>query len=326
MKNKNYITIKFLFIAFTLAFIGCGENFFDSVVEIETPAVKPQLVVSAYWEAGSDSLVVFVSKSRGVKDNSAFNVKDPFNPNNYNGYDSVANAKVELFKNDQLLGDIPNFKRAYFYAKGKFKLDTISGVRYKIRVSAPNFETVEAEQTTQRKPVITQTIFKKGGAIFQDPDDPFSEPRKGDDFSIELTDNSADENYYNLRFTQVFWTKKDGNPNNFNFLNVRNIDPIVEAQFLNDKSFGGTTYRWRFFSYDYFSGSGNEGPKSGDKFTYTFQTFNRDWFLFNKTRDLLRSTQDSPFFSEPVILYTNIKGGYGIFSIYAEQKVEVILK
>jgi Domain of unknown function (DUF4249) len=334
MKDKTIFRLKLIIATFAITFCGC-ESFFDSVVEIDTPEHKPVLVVAAYWAVGSDSLAVFVSKSRDGKDNSAFNVKDQsqFGGFNQGNYDTVGNAKVELFRNDQLLGEIPNFKIGYHLSKGKYKLDTVSGVRYKIRVSAPNLPTIEAEQVTQGKFTISQTMYKKDGAVYQDPDDPFGQqPRKGDEFSFEINDNGADENYYSIardRFnnTSIEWYFKDviqGGPTYTNLFS-RNIDPLMDVGFLDDKTFSGKNYRWRFFVEN-----GNGGffgnPKSGDKFIYNVWSYSKDWFLFTKTYRLLRESEGNIFFSEPVILYSNIKGGYGIFSIYSKQNVVAILK
>jgi Domain of unknown function (DUF4249) len=337
MKNNVMFSIKLMIATFAITFCGC-ESFFDSVVEIDTPAHKPVLVVAAYWEAGSDSLAVFVSKSRGSKDNSNFNVKDQgqFGGFNQGNYDTVTNAKVELFRNDQLLGEIPNFRIGYHLSKGKYRLDTVSGVRYKIRVSAPNLPTIEAEQVTQNKFNVSQTTYKKDGAIYQDPDDPFGrQPEKGDEFSFEISDNTLDENYYSIsndaRYSfssgSIDWYFKNPNPNGSTFFNLytRNIDLLMDGNFLNDKTFSGKNYRWRFFTkVPDFNGVGD--PKSGDTFIYDVYSYSKDWLLFVKTYRLLRESQDNIFFSEPVILYSNIKGGYGIFSIYSKQKVVAILK
>jgi Domain of unknown function (DUF4249) len=327
MKNKIIFSVQSMLILAAFTFYGCGEDFFDSVVEIDTPEHKPSLVVAAFWQTGADSLAVFVSKSRGGKDNSPFNAKDPspFGGFNQRNYDTVANTKVELFRNDQLLGEIPYFKIGYHLLKGKFKIDSVSGVRYKIRVSAPNFPTIEAEQITQKPFKISQTYYKKNAAIFQDPDDPFSEPRKGDEFSFDIDDNIVDENYYTINAeryqSEVYWLPKDNMNGQYSQnLYLRNLDPLAEANILQDKTFNGTVYRWRFFS-------GNFNPvQPGDKLSYTVWSHTKDWYLFNKTRELLSQTQDNPFFSEPVILHTNIKGGQGIFSIYSKQNVVYIVK
>lgn len=328
MKNKIIFILKSAMIFFTFALLGSCESFFDSVVEIDLPPFKPRLVVAAYWETGSDSLAIFVSKSRSLKDNSKFNVKDPFGGSNIGNYDTVANAKVELFRNDQLLGEIPNYKVGYHLSKGKYKIDTASGVRYKIRVSAPNLPTVEAEQVTQAPFKISQTLYKKDGAFFQDPNEPFASPRKGDEFSFQIDDNGIDENYYSIGFrgSDLLWYPKDNISGQFILnLYLSNLDPLVESNFLDDKIFNGKVYRWRHFSENYFGGSAS-GPQIGDTLKYSINSHTKDWFLFNKTRQLYFDARDNVFFSEPVIFYTNIKNGEGIFSISSKQDVVAILK
>jgi Domain of unknown function (DUF4249) len=327
MKNRILFSLKSAIAILIFIFYGCGEDFFDSVVEIDTKEPKPSLVVAAFWQTGTDSLAVFVSKSRGRKDKSPYNAKDtsPFGGFNQRNYDTVANTKVELFRNDQLLGEIPYLKVGYHLIKGKFKIESVSGVRYKIRVSAPNFPTIEAEQITQNPIKINQTYYKKNAAIFQDPDEPFGEPRKGDEFSFDIDDNAVDENYYTIgadRFQiEVTWLAKNQKDMQYaQNIFVKNLDPLAEADFLQDITFNGTVYRWRYFTPNF------NAFQSGDRLFYTVWSHTKDWYLFNKTRNLLSQTQDNPFFSEPVILHTNIKGGQGIFSIYSKQKVVYTIK
>ena len=311
-----------------LTFVSCDEDRFSPIVEIDTPPHTPRLVIRADWSSGSDSLVVFVSKSRGSQDKSK---------RNFDAYDTVANTKVELLRNGQLLGTIPYFDKGYHVAKGLFKLDSISGVTYTIRVSAPKFETVEASQKTQKRFSILRGSYKANAAVTRDLSDPFSTPERGDELSFELQDNGDDENYYTLgRIDQVSGSfgggstaavlvSRDTLRKTFNAIGtLRNIDPNMEDNTLSDRTFSGKSYVWRFWLqpnlYFYnptstvsFSGK----PKSGDRVTAQIRSFSKDYYLFIKSLDLASAAQDNPFFSEPVILYSNIKNGYGIFTTQA---------
>lgn len=343
MKNILRLCASLMF----LSFISCNGGTFSPIVEVNLPPHTPRLVIRADWSSGSDSLSIFVSKSRGVLDTTptSFNQIDTF----WNGkdtvkyvteyYDTVANAKVELLRNGQLVGLIPYFKKGYHYAKGLFKLDTISGTIYTVRVSAPGFETIEASQTIQNKFIILRGGYKANGAVYTDPFDPFSSPEKGDELTVELQDNGSDENYYTLesvnyvRFggNNIFISRDSAGKTYTAQSNLRYIDPLMEDNFLPDRTFNGKNYVWRFWLRPsvYFynpNGSGfSRKLKSGDKVQMRIHSASKSNVLFIKTLDLAYNAQDNPFFTEPVILHSNVKNGYGIFTIGSVQTVTFVL-
>jgi hypothetical protein len=352
MKN----IVQFLCFLILIPFFGCDEDKFSPIVEIDIPAHKPRLAIRADWAVGSDSLAVFVSKSRGVLDKTPTNFNQTIKYWAGNGkdsikifqeyYDTVPNTKVELLRNGQLLGTIPYSKRGYHVAKGLFKLDTISGTNYTIRVSAPNFETVEASQKVQGNFTILRGTHRRDGAIYSDRSDPFSSPRRGDELTFELVDNGSDENYYTISTPENYGFYNPGGSSSVNitkdtlkkqyfangFINV--IDPNMEDAFLPDRTFNGKNYIWRFWLqhdlYFYLQNSNrgeyfNSRIKSGDKITTNVLSVGKDYVLFLKTLDLAYTAQDNPFFTEPVILHTNVKNGYGIFTISRVKSVTIVV-
>jgi Domain of unknown function (DUF4249) len=333
--------------------MSCSEDRFSPIVELDIPPHTPRLVIRADWAAGSDSLAVFVSKSRGTLDRSKANFNETFTY--FNGmknvtviqeyYDTVANAKVELLRDGQLLGTIPYFGKGYHVAKGLFKLDTVSGVTYTIRISAPNFTTVEASQKTQKRFSILRGGYKADAAVSRDAFDPFSNPERGDELSFELQDNGDDDNYYTLEYISQNGVTIGGAGNSSVLVNrdtlrqtldafgqIRNIDPNMEDYILPDRTFNGKNYVWRFWlqpSLSFYSRTNSvyvQGkPKSGDRVTAQIRSLSKDYYLFIKTLDLASAAQDNPFFTEPVILHTNVKNGYGIFTIGSSQKVNFVI-
>jgi hypothetical protein len=348
MKN----IIQFLSLVLLIPFFACNEDKFSPIVEIDIPAHTPRLVMRADWQAGSDSLAVFVSKSKGVLDKTKANFSQTFTY--WNGkdstrnvqefYDTVPNTKVEILRNGQLLGAIPYSIKGYHVAKGLFKLDTVSGTTYTIRVSAPNFETVEASQKVQGSFKILRGGYRRDAAVSRDLSDPFSTPRRGDELTFELEDNGNAENYYFLSKPQIpnFYSSngspaviitKDTLKKQYlatGYLN--NIDPNMEDNFLPDRTFNGKNYVWRFWLqpdlYFYAPNSGaylNTKIKTGDKITTAILSVSKDYVLFLKTLDLAYSAQNNPFFTEPVILHTNVKKGYGIFTISSIKSATIVI-
>jgi Domain of unknown function (DUF4249) len=349
---KKYI-VPFLGLCLFITFIACDEDRFSPIVEIDIPKHISRLVVRADWSGGSDSLAVFVSKSRGVLDKTKTNFNQTYAY--WNGqdsirqvtefYDTVPNTKVEILRNGQLLGTIPYFNKGYHLAKKLYKLDTIPGVTYTIRVSAPNFETVEASQKTQNRFIVLRGSYQVGGAISRNISDPFSSPEKGDEFSFELQDNASDENYYTLESgfrgqffnggeSSVAITRDSAKKQYVSYGYCRKIDPNMEDNFLPDRTFNGKNYVWRFWAYpNYYFNALNGGGggfsrtqlKSGDRVQANIRSSSKDYVLFLKTLDLAYSANDNPFFTEPVILYSNIKNGYGIFTIGSVQTVDFVI-
>jgi hypothetical protein len=347
MKNIiNFIGILLLF-----PFVACNEDKFSPIVEIDIPAHTPRLAIRADWAAGSDSLAVFVSKSKSVLDKTPTNFNQTIKYWSGVGkdsikvvqeyYDTVPNTKVELLRNGQLLGTIPYSRRGYHIAKGLFKLDTISGTNYTIRVSAPNFETVEASQKVQGNFTILRGTHRRDGAIYTDLSDLFSSPQRGDELSFEIQDNGNDENFYALNnaFNLGYYNSaspfilitRDSIRKVFTAQEqAQYIDPNMVDGFLPDRIFNGKNYIWRFWIQPdhYFNGDNGNIPtkiRKGDKINVSITSFTKDYVLFLKTLGLAYTAQDNPFFTEPVILHTNVKNGYGIFTISLVKPITIVV-
>lgn len=324
MKNcVLYIQQKLFFIILTFAtlLMSCSnaEDFFSAVVEVNLPPHVPRLVIRADWESNADSVAVFVSKSRGALD------KTPFN---FNGiFDTVPNTKVEVFKNGQPIGTIPYAYGGYHIVKGLFSLDTL-GSTYTIRVAAPNFETIEASQTTMRLPQATNFSYRLE-AVAQP--DPFGGGERIDELAFDIQDIGTEQNYYDVVSTSLAYRDTTGRFISQN-IRIESLDNLTEENILPDNAFNGRTYRWRLGNentrnFCYIENGRNicRRPRTGDRFSMTLRSVSKEWYLFRKSSNLLRDAQDNIFFSEPVILYTNVKNGYGIFTIYSRKRITFTL-
>ncbi len=343
---KNILLKKVALISLIFTIGSCSTDWFTPIVDLQIPPHDSKLVVYANWQAGSDSLIVFVTKSRGSLDSSLYDVDSlvarqggrggvSFQPFNY---DTVKNVEISLYKNDVLVSNIPSNGLGFYGINTKVKIDSLGGSIYKIKVTAPGFPDVEASQPSFKIPKVTNLTYKLDGAYYTNPSDIIATPKKGDEFGIEFQDENTEINYYDV--LTAYFEYKDASgvlQRSRNFI-PRNIDPSSDNEVLSDLNFNGKKYRWLLWARnrDYSQGGGRGGPgggqnpndftpKSGDKLTMTFRTFNKDWNLFKKSRSLLTQSQDNIFFSEPVLLYTNIKNGYGIFFINAEKTVTITL-
>ncbi len=315
MKNLRYIIAAFSLLLIASCTQTQLSNYFTPVVDIAIPDHVTKLVAQAEWTVGSDSLAVMVSKSRGALDTTFYN--------NSGRFDTVGNAKVELLKDGKLVATLPYFQDGFHYLRGVHTLDTTAGVAYTLRISSPNYPTIETTQITPKKAKIRSFAFNKDGATRSDPLDIFNgKPRNKlvDEYVITFDDVPNDENYYAayavveyvaLGQTQLF--------------ELGSLDDIAESNMLKDKTFQNKTFTWRLWSQKFKGGRGGGpgGPggnnnnvlSTGDKITVYLRSMTADQFLFRRSLDLYK--QSNNFFSEPVILHTNIKNGYGIFTTQA---------
>ena len=311
MKNLRYTIAAFSF--FLLA--SCTQtqlsNYFTPVVDIAIPDHVTKLVAQAEWTVGSDSLAVMVSKSRGALDTTFYN--------NSGRFDTVGNAKVELLKDGKLVATLPYYQDGFHYLRGVHKLDTTAGIAYTLRVSSPNYPTIETTQITPKKAKIRSVAFHKDGATRSDPLDIFNgKPRNKlvDEYVIEFDDVPNDENFY-AAYAVINYVATGQTQ----LLELGSLDDIAESNMLKDKTFQNKTFSWRLWSQRFKGGRGG-GPNNnnntlvaGDKITVYLRSMTADQYLFRRSLDLYK--QSNNFFSEPVILHTNIKNGYGIFTTQA---------
>jgi hypothetical protein len=313
--------LKYTFIALSLiSLASCTQtqlaNYFTPVVDIPIPAHVQKLVMQAEWTVGTDSLSVMVSKSRGALDSGTY-----LNPTTY---DTVGNAKVELLRDGKVVANLPYYQNGFHYLKGGYKLDTTSGLAYTLRVSSPVLPTIEATQLTPKTAKIRRVAFNKDWATKTDPLDLFEGKPKSkivDEYIVEFDDIPNQENFYAayviIESVATGLVQK---------LDLGSLDDIAESNMLKDKTFQNKTFSWRLWSQNFKDGRGRGGPNgnngnnnnfviaSGDKITFYLRSLNADQYLFRKSLDLYKQ---SNFFSEPVILHSNVKNGYGVFTTQA---------
>ena len=314
MKNLRYT-----FIAFgLLSGVSCTQtqlaNYFTPVVDIPIPPHVTKLVAQAEWTVGTDSLAVMVSKSRGALDTIFYN--------NTGSFDTVGNAKVELLKDGKLVATLPYYQDGFHYLRGGHTLDTTAGVNYTLRVSAAGYTPIEAFQLTPKKAKIRSVAFRKDGATKADPLDLLNgKPRSKlvDEYVIEFDDVPNDENFY-----AAYVIIESVSTGQVQRVELGSLEDISESNMLKDKTFQNKFFTAHWWSQNFKGGRGGGGPgggndkavvNSGDKLTFYLRSMTPDQYLFRRSLDLYR--QSNNFFSEPIILHTNIKNGYGIFTTQA---------
>jgi hypothetical protein len=329
-KMKNIKYIAFLLLPLSILVTSCDpEEYFTPVVEIKLPPNTPKLVVySEMWE-GQDSLTVFVTQSRGAFDNKSFpNVKDTIRnvvringkdttfvyPTVYQAADTVSNPTVELYKNELLIATFKKVSKAGFHTTklpSKLRSD---GATYRLKVSANGFETVEAVQKMPTLAAI-DTIAYRPKVRLTDPREPLDFVIR-DEFGITFKDPAGEKNYYTA---QGFFQYTSGRDSFFQYLNLYSLDPISNDNYLSDETFDGKTAVWRQHGYNFNTST------VGTKMRFYLISLNEAYYLYKLSLIRFYNAQDNPF-AEPVILYTNVKNGYGLFTMGGYREYNFVAK
>lgn len=264
----------------------------EQVVDMKMPDYKPVLVVNSIFEADS-AASVRVIYSRSILDTASLK--------------SIITAKVELYENEVLLGQmIPGMDKSYtlpgFTAK--------EGRKYQLKVSQTTFGDVTALTECPLTVSVLSTSTTLGA---------------GKDHNNEMLAKAtvtfrdpAEENYY---FMTINEDRRDTIPlDSVNYIVYESSSPVYltnigggdEEHFVNggylisDEFFNGKDQTVSLYFGEYLM------RDSSNQLTLNFQTLSEDYFKYLKTYNLQQMTSGNPF-AEPARVYSNISNGLGIF-------------
>ncbi len=296
-----------IFIFFLIAFLGInsGCHDFSPLDDLDVPMHQSKLVVFAHLRASKDSVQgIYVGKTRNALDTANGFVRraDSIFQNGMlsiygsSGLDTV-NATVELFKNNQLFATLTRDSSYqtnlnYYFLGTKLEAD---GATYALRISATGFKTIESQQVMPPLGALDSVKFIRKGWIYKD----LNVYPEAYEFLYFLRDSIANPNYYYATGrNQLGW--------HYEFFNN---DPTINSNILSDRNFSGKSFIWRVFY--------QNREKFGLRNVYfQLNSTTRDAYLFNQSSSLYFEAHNNKF-AEPTTLYSNIKNGYGIFTLSA---------
>ncbi len=314
---KNIVKIFFAFALLSLA--SCSttalENYFTPIVDIQIPPQTPKLVLIGRVLAGSDTIELFITKSRGALDTALLR---------NNSFDTIKTATVKVFK-DNVLFATPQYLNGGRYVAKLSKPVPYDKSVYTVQVSAPNFASVEASQQMVSPTKIDSVGFIGKIKVSQPLNDIFDllqDPRDASQFTLYFKDVPNEVNYY----TAFGAAQLPTGTSPFN-LQCNSRDPNSENNFLNAKPLDGKTITWSTHSRALIgrqrgggpgqNGGGNGTIQPGTQIWLTLSSVSYDRFLFEQSYSIYQNALQNPF-AEPVILHNNIKNGFGIFTTAAE--------
>jgi hypothetical protein len=273
---------------------SCSEDSLSQIVEIEIPEHTPKPVIASYLNYGDTLALSLVSVSKGILDTG--------------DYVFPANASVRLLRDGQdLLSLAFNPDKQHYEAPAPAS-GFIPGARYRIEAQVPGFGTAYSEQVMPTAPNVAEVLLRRDAVVNRDGS-------RADEFVFSIDDPAGSGNYYKVEvLADASYSPEPGDTTTFLYpLFLHSNDPNLQSGLSNSKvfsdgSFDGTLYQIRVSANSY------SGPflNFSDHYTLRIAQISRDAYLYERTLSQYYNARGNPF-AEPVTVYSNIEGGYGIF-------------
>ena len=217
-----------------------------------------------------------------------------YNNSNSNQYSAVSYATVQITNGTTVQTMAYNADENYYFVSAAIFPITV-GTTYNLTVSTPDGKNANASTSI---PAQNATLIYTAEAV--------NNQSNGDTYAFrtEWNDTPGAEDYYRLVYYDRF---------------VYNFDTIYQEAFSNnfsDKDKDGTTMKEQFEIYAY-SGAGFSNGE------LHLIHASKEYYLYHKK--LTEAAFSGGPFSEPVQMYSNINGGYGVFAGYNPYKIYVSL-
>lgn len=291
-----------LLIISQLTIVSC-----QSLIKEIDPSILPQtdskLVVACFISPQDTVLSAKVTETK-VLIGSTGDIKD-----------DITNATVKLSTGSKTITLVYNAADGYYRALHS-ELLIVPGKTYNIEVSTPDGRKVSASTTVPTNVSIkevkidsTQTIDVRRGTTATNTE-----------YTVKVIwqDKAGETNFYRgISVFDVFYQVPDSiNPKK---INTKFLSSMIDLRTIDDKGSDGElislsrTYQPINFGVNF---QGNQANLSNRLDKIKVGLFQTDPSYYNYHTALRKQRENNNPFAEPVLLYTNIKGGFGCFGAY----------
>ncbi|MCX6318151.1 MAG: DUF4249 domain-containing protein [Bacteroidetes bacterium] len=285
----------------------------EKTVNIDIPQKEPKLVINARL-VKNEVFSVSAGRSRGV-----------LSPVNYSSslieQYVVKTAAVVVFENGTAIDTL-------VYQPGDFLYKSVRNTRvqdgkvYTVAVSAAGYTTAQASAAVPSQSVIAGVTRIRNSRTT-------ASGTPQDEITIKLSDPPGERNFYLVQL----WGAGFGNPFGNSIYCVSTTDKDVEdigdntdpfdpdncydggLLLMRDDNFNGGLKQLRLFV------DASQLDEYNDPVTHRIYRpyihvyrISEDEFKYNKSNNAYTNTGDNPF-AEPINIFSNVKNGYGIFSL-----------
>ncbi|MCF8225023.1 MAG: DUF4249 domain-containing protein [Bacteroidales bacterium] len=295
MARKHHIIVTILIASLVFS---C-----ETTEKIDDFPLRPsRMVANCFFSSGS-TWTFQISKSLSVLDNAELQL--------------VKDAKIVIMNGGKVIDTIKGADPVNQLYHSDLELP-VAGETYSIEVISPGFKnSLFAEDVLPDSvPITDVSITIIDSTFYYDPYADFSYGNVNGIFNVSFRDPPDEENYYQISvygyyqyydyMDSTYFEEK--RPISFN-----TGDPVAD----NDDSFRTNL----LFSDDIFNGQNYqlkldfEDWDASRKSTYEIElmSISRAGYLYRRTVKEYQNSSEDPF-SEPVLIYSNIENGYGIFA------------
>ncbi len=297
MKNIFYLLI---FFSIAIQFVSCSKT-----VDYNFPEIENKLVINSFFTSDS-TFKILVSHTLPILQS---------------GTPIVDNAEVKLYENGVFKENL-SYSNYFYHSVSK----PVIGKNYKIKVTAPNYQEVSANDTMPDNPQLLQTEFIKDFDVVTENDGQTNNISR---LKCLINDNLQIKRYYEIvvyirywdDYSQQYYIDNVGyKKNNDEIINNENlIDYYPDSIIFSNELF---TSNQQNINVDFFSGIISEVGIQNFQVIVVFRQVSKNYYEYRKSLTLheyFQNNDDEIWGSPaPVDLFTNIQNGEGVFAAYNE--------
>ncbi len=297
--------MRFKILLVLVALVFCSCHIFTPV-DIDTFEDENKMVVYGLFSP-DDSIGVYIYRLTNCYDK---------------GYVTVNNATVNLYCNNKHAATLINNGKGYYYSN----IVPVFGNEYTIIAGHDTLDQIEATGSLPTDINIDSVSFISRAGVSPWYDN-YSQ------ITVSFTDVANEVNYYEI----LPYTHKKGNYNNYIMFPYSMNDPVLlnsgcidnsgNFAYFSDDMIDGQTYKMKLHVMD-----NNNIIKPDYELFIRFMTVSYHMYQYhNKMSNHLSNQGGNGEFlytkvTNPVTLYTNIKGGYGVFDGYCKHDIRIPIK
>ncbi len=260
------------------------------VIDIDLPSAPVKLVVNCFFSTG-EKFTVHLSHSQNILSEDSTEIID---------------AEIKLYANEIYQGNLKYIK------DGFYSHDTIKarpGIKYKLTASAPGYDQVEAEDTAPGPAILDAVCYNPKA---------YTDSEGNNFYKVELLlqDDASARDYYEIVL------KHYENANKYSIIRLQgDYEQVImnegDEEFysgiciFSDELINGSKYRMKLKTGEALSENRKELHLLS--ISETLYKYRKSWIRHSSAQypDITNPI-------EPVTLFSNVKGGYGIFAGYSD--------
>jgi hypothetical protein len=268
------------------------------VIEIDLPPIDSKIVVNSFFTDGN-KIKVHLSKSLNVLDNAIPDCND---------------ATIILLK-ENVITDTLYLDGSYYYSH----VTPEKGKEYSLIISVPDMDPVTSRDIIPEKTIlqsaacIDSVLIAEDGFLINELKLDFQDAPGPNFYEVDLTAVTLVSNY-----KMGLWFMKNSDPI---ITSTGLLDYNPKTLIFSDKMFDGKTCSVKI----YYAIQPGEGDY---KLRITFRSISESYFKYKEKQFAYLFSLENDIFSgmsEPIQLYSNITGGYGIFAGYSSDENVIIV-